>query len=70
MNDRYLYRSKRTDNGEWVEGDLVHSVYKINDICVGKYGSDGLWHSYNYEPVSYKVIAWQSLPEPYKQKGE
>ena len=23
-----------------MEGDLVHSVYKINDICVGKYGSD------------------------------
>ena len=40
MNDRYLYRAMRTDNGEWVEGDLVHSVYKINDICVGKYGSE------------------------------
>ena len=40
MNDRYLYRAKRTDNGEWVEGDLVHSVYKINDTCVGKYGSN------------------------------
>ena len=40
MNDRYLYRAKRTDNGEWVEGDLVHSVYKINDVCVGKYGSE------------------------------
>ena len=22
MNDRYLYRAKRTDNGEWVEGYL------------------------------------------------
>ncbi len=40
MNDRYLFRAKRIDNGEWVEGDLVHSVYKINDTCVGKYGSD------------------------------
>lgn len=40
MNDRYLYRAKRTDNGEWVEGDLVHSVYKIKDICVGKYGNE------------------------------
>ena len=40
INDRYLYRAKRIDNGEWVEGDLVHSVYKINDICVGKYGSE------------------------------
>ena len=40
MEDRYLFRAKRIDNGEWLEGDLVHSVYKINDICVGKYGSD------------------------------
>jgi len=35
-----LFKAKRIDNGEWVEGDLVHSVYKINDTCVGKYGSD------------------------------
>ena len=40
MNDRYLFRAKRIDNGEWVEGDLTHSVYKINDVCVGKYGSE------------------------------
>ena len=25
MNDRYLSRAKRTDNGEWVEGNLVRS---------------------------------------------
>ena len=25
MNDRYLYRAKRADNGEWVEGNLVWS---------------------------------------------
>ena len=24
MNDRYLYRAKRTDNGEWVEGALFN----------------------------------------------
>ena len=23
MNDRYLYRAKRTDNGEWVEGNRI-----------------------------------------------
>lgn len=34
-----LFRGKRLDNGEWVEGDLVHSVYKIGDACVGTYGS-------------------------------
>lgn len=32
-----LFKAKRIDNGEWVEGDLVHSVYSNNDICVGKY---------------------------------
>ena len=40
MDDRYLYRGKRTDNGEWVEGNLVNSVYKNNDTCVGTYGSN------------------------------
>ena len=34
-----LFRGKRLDNGEWVEGDLVHSAYKIGDTCVGTYGS-------------------------------
>ena len=33
-----LFRGKRIDNGEWIEGDLVHSVYKIGDTCVGKFG--------------------------------
>lgn len=27
MNDRYLYRAKRTDNGEWVEGSLITGVF-------------------------------------------
>ena len=27
MNDRYLYRAKRTDNGEWVEGHLVYDNF-------------------------------------------
>lgn len=27
MNDRYLYRAKRIDNGEWVEGSLITGVF-------------------------------------------
>ena len=27
MNDRYSYRAKRTDNGEWVEGSLITGVF-------------------------------------------
>ncbi len=40
MEDRYLFKAKRKDNGEWVFGDLVHSVYKIGDTCVGQYGNE------------------------------
>ena len=34
MNERYLYRAKRIDNGEWVEGFLVkkHGLFFIYDI--------------------------------------
>ena len=31
MNDRYLYRAKRTDNGEWVEGNLVWPDDAVDD---------------------------------------
>lgn len=40
MQDRYLFRGERIDNGEWVQGNLVNSVYKKNDTCVGTYGSN------------------------------
>ena len=31
IEDRYLYRAKRIDNGEWVEGNLVWSDDADND---------------------------------------
>ena len=27
MNDRYLFRAKRTDNGEWIAGSLIQTSY-------------------------------------------
>lgn len=35
MNNRYLYRAKRTDNGEWVEGLLVKGKWYLDkrEIC-------------------------------------
>ena len=27
MNDRYLYRAKRIDNGEWIVGSLIQAPY-------------------------------------------
>ena len=37
MNDRYLYRAKRTENGEWVEGCLLildDETYRIATSCL------------------------------------
>ena len=28
MEDRYLYRAKRIDNGEWMEGSLMMDIHK------------------------------------------
>lgn len=54
---------------------LVSAIWKDKDfeksaVYDAVYGSDGLWHSYNYDPVSYKVIAWQPLPEPFKESED
>ena len=31
MNDRYLFRGKRKDNGEWIEGNLINCDFFNND---------------------------------------
>ena len=36
MNNRYLYRAKRIDNGVWVEGNLIHAK-KDYYICENPY---------------------------------
>lgn len=51
MEDRYLYKAKRLDNGEWVFGDLVHSVYKIGDTCVGQYGNEVGMHEVDQSTI-------------------
>lgn len=53
MEERYLFKAKRVDNGEWVFGDLVHSVYKIGDTCVGQYGNEVGMHE-----VDPSTICW------------
>lgn len=37
MEDRYLFKTKRTDNGEWVTGSLItceDGTYKIATSCL------------------------------------
>lgn len=50
---------------------LVTALWKEEDfetrsVYILVYGSDGLWHGQNYVPVSFKIIAWKQLEEPYR----
>lgn len=47
MEDRHLFKAKRIDNGEWVIGNLVFSVYCKNDVCVGQYENKIGMHEVN-----------------------
>lgn len=31
MNNRYIFRGKRKDNGEWIEGNLINCAFFNND---------------------------------------
>lgn len=35
MNNRYIFRGKRKDNGKWVEGDLIQWKNGNMQICLG-----------------------------------
>lgn len=41
MNRQILFHGKRIDNGEWVEGDLIHSYLKTGDTCI--WCDDGIY---------------------------
>lgn len=52
MNDRYLYRVKRTDNGEWVEGNLIHAK-KDYYICENPYECMNEYSSLNGQSYGF-----------------
>ena len=37
MNDRYLFRAKRTDSGEWVEGYYANCLFPTSDVRTGHF---------------------------------
>ena len=49
MNERYLFRGKRTDNGKWVEGCLY--ITHNGEYEIGKYSEET-----NIERMTYIVI--------------
>lgn len=60
MNREILFKAKRKDNGEWVEGSCVNISY------IG-WQFDGHW-SGDVSGTKARCIAWHPLPEPYRQK--
>lgn len=58
MNDRYLYRAKRTDNGEWVEGHLITDEQDEKKCFIGYvFGTndDGTPHDFDVVAVDLPV---------------
>ena len=48
MEDRYLYKAKRVDNGEWEIGNLIilpNGKYEIANGCTNPPDSDPMWKS-------------------------
>ena len=59
MNDRYLYRAKRIDNGEWVEGNLITDEQDEKKCFIGYvFGTndDGTQHDYDVVSVDTSTI--------------
>ena len=48
MEDRYLFKAKRVDNGEWEIGNLIilpNGKYEIANGCTNPPDSDPMWKS-------------------------
>ena len=59
MNDRYLYRAKRIDNGEWAEGNLITDEQDEKKCFIGYvFGTndDGTQHDYDVVSVDPSTI--------------
>lgn len=54
MENRYLFKAKRIDNGEWIVGNLLTIVEISSFICTGKIKLDGALKGHIY-PEIYAV---------------
>ena len=59
MEDRYLFKAKRLDNGEWVEGNLITDEHDEKKCFIGYvFGTndDGAPHDYDVVEVDQSTI--------------
>lgn len=47
----------------WIDGDYVSKPTVYDAV----FGTDGKWHTDDYKEVPYEVIAWQPLPQSYRE---
>ena len=45
----HLYQGKRKDNGEWVQGDLIHRQIWASSLCIIRVSDDGFDNYEEYE---------------------
>ena len=59
MEDRYLFKAKRIDNGEWVQGNLITDEHDEKKCFIGYvFGTndDGAPHDYDVVEVDQSTI--------------
>lgn len=51
-----LFHAKRKDNGEWVQGDLIHRQIWASSLCIIRESDDGFDHYEEYE-VDHETVS-------------
>lgn len=63
-----LFRGKRKDNGEWVEGDLIHRQIWKRSIAIIRVLDDGFEHYEEYEVIPETVSQFTGLTDKNSKK--
>lgn len=58
-----LFRGKRVDNGEWVDGDLIHRQIWGRALAIIRISDDGFEHYEEYEVIPESVGQFTGLTD-------
>lgn len=67
-DDKNLYHGKRVDNGEWVEGDLIHRQIWGRALAIIRISDDGFEHYEEYEVIPESVGQFTGLYDKNEKK--
>lgn len=63
MNNRYIFRGKREDNGEWIYGNLIKRKIWSSDFYVIRVEDNGFDSYVEYEVISETVEQCSGVPD-------